>query len=860
LAPFGQEFNFRTFTMLLIQPQPRRRVFLLKAVPAGVALLSVWLAFYLSCQFRFAGAAATGSLEGWLSAAALVAVVLFSGALWTTLLFRQITASLLVTYLAPMALSVVMSTFSSARVQSGPTHASTAAIPAVLFWVMLAYAMAGFGWARWQLIHAQDTQWTGGMVLLPSLFGRGRSFARRRGPFASLIGKELRLHQINVLLALVLGLLYWTAMLLCSGGPIQPAPGNATAFQKSLRYAIIGLCLAWLFIPGLFGATAVAEERRLGVMESFWHIPMGRLRQWLTKFVVVQVLIFVLVAVALGIIDAIATARGVHTLFSAGGGFLGELTGLSLMAALLGAVSFYASTLSRNTLQAIGIAVALCLGTALVVEAVERVAWLLQTFSARLIVINALCVLLYLSYRNYTGLQVGKRELGFNAVVWLGLLVLLLELMAMGTLQSSFGIRDDRVLASAAAATEVAALFYLWCKRNQGAQIERASVKLKLLAGLGAMIFIAAVSAVIIFRPWQLVMASETPHGPPQLNLFGRAAVLETSKGLFVLQPDGRLWAAQDVRMMERKSSQSEDWDARPERGTFLGNSNWMDLVNSSGKELLALQSDGSLWRISVFNLPPGLQWTSWWTPPPPDGGSVFHLAFKIERIGTDSDWAMLADNYPPVALKQDGSLWGWGESAGLDPGNGAVSTSDEPVRIGTDSDWVAVSDGSGNRYAAVKRDGSVWKWGTLPHSGLGTSWKWHAKPLRWTNAGTNWVMVDFGANRLLALHERGGVWSFGGYVGEPALEWMRSDADFQTIENGRTFPEYKRKGGRIELEGGCGLKYSLSKYSDWVTPVTWRSRATLAADGTLACWNLSGVYLMPSRRPLWSINILNDK
>jgi ABC-type transport system involved in multi-copper enzyme maturation permease subunit len=101
LAPFGQEFSTKTFTFLLVQPQPRRRLFFLKTAAAAVALLSVWLALYLSCQFRFASVTATRPMEAWLSEAALYAVVLFTGGLWTTILFRQYTASLMVTLLAP---------------------------------------------------------------------------------------------------------------------------------------------------------------------------------------------------------------------------------------------------------------------------------------------------------------------------------------------------------------------------------------------------------------------------------------------------------------------------------------------------------------------------------------------------------------------------------------------------------------------------------------------------------------------------------------------------------------------------------------------------------------------------------------
>jgi hypothetical protein len=134
-----------------------------------------------------------------------------------------------------------------------------------------------------------------------------------------------------------------------------------------------------------------------------------------------------------------------------------------------------------------------------------------------------------------------------------------------------------------------------------------------------------------------------------------------------------------------------------------------------------------------------------------------------------------------------------------------------------------------------------------------------------WTTAGTNWVMLD-GPGRFLALHEHGAMWAFGGEVGQPNLDWIGPDTEWQRVENGRTFPEFKKKFNQIAMRNGHGLKYSLSKYSDWVAPGDWLGRWSgvmpvgLAADGTLSVWELSPGLLAPTHRPLWNINILNDK
>jgi hypothetical protein len=383
LAPFGQEFNFRTFNLLLVQPQLRHRLFFLKTATAAIAMLAVWLALYLSCQFRFAGVATAQPVEEWLAAAALVAVVAFSGGLWTTLLFRQITAALLFTLFTPLILFATAGGFLAflnafnplPPVPGAPVVVQTGA-PVALFWVMLVYSGAGLWWARWQFLNAQDAQWFGGLLFIPRLFRRRRGAGGRQGRFASLIGKELQLQQFAVLFSLIVAFVYLAAVLLCAKSPASyhyPFR-EMPPFQRWLHLCTYWFGAVFFAIPGLLGAAAVAEERRLGVMESFWHIPLGRIRQFVAKVGVVLLLTFLLGVVMVCIIDTIAGARSVSTCFHAdhwrlGQAFLVELMQLSVVAGIVAVVSFYASTLSRNTGQALGVAAGLCVGVALPLKA-----------------------------------------------------------------------------------------------------------------------------------------------------------------------------------------------------------------------------------------------------------------------------------------------------------------------------------------------------------------------------------------------------------------------------------------------------------------------------------------------------------
>ena len=71
------------------------------------------------------------------------------------------------------------------------------------------------------------------------------------------------------------------------------------------------------------------------------------------------------------------------------------------------------------------------------------------------------------------------------------------------------------------------------------------------------------------------------------------------------------------------------------------------------------------------------------------------------------------------IAIKTDGTLWGWGNNSSGQLGNGTQTSVTTPVQIGTDTDWSYVK-AIDNRTYAVKTDGTLYVCGSNAYGLLG--------------------------------------------------------------------------------------------------------------------------------------------
>jgi hypothetical protein len=217
-------------------------------------------------------------------------------------------------------------------------------------------------------------------------------------------------------------------------------------------------------------------------------------------------------------------------------------------------------------------------------------------------------------------------------------------------------------------------------------------------------------------------------------------------------------------------------------------------------------------------------------------GSSPNLSRFTLYGIGTD--WKQIAVGIHSVAVKPDGSLWGWGfnRSGALGiPITGGTAVVSSPVQLDSVKNWKQVTS-MADVSAAVKTDGSLWAWGGIS---LSTGQSFHpyytpntSSPVQ-IGADKDWKQVkDFHG-----LKTDGSLWRWGGYVSS-ANDPNRSIAQMGTAKDWK------------EIQGGYVLKNDGSLWTvdslkqigtdkDWkqVDGSPYSHTLAIKNDGSLWTW-----------------------
>ena len=116
------------------------------------------------------------------------------------------------------------------------------------------------------------------------------------------------------------------------------------------------------------------------------------------------------------------------------------------------------------------------------------------------------------------------------------------------------------------------------------------------------------------------------------------------------------------------------------------------------------------------------------------------------------------------MAIKENGTLWGWGDNAFGQLGDGTTVGKVLPTQIGTANDWVSIA--AGNQHTlAIKSNGTLWAWGLNDHGQLGLG-DTVTRVVPTQVGSAQWVCVDAGASHSVGLLLDGTLqaWGYGAY------------------------------------------------------------------------------------------------
>lgn len=800
IGVFGREMGGAMSGAWFCQPVPRLQLWREKlGVAAG--LLAIPAIILLFCGIAAMVSGKPGVEPTILPRAMIYAAMVlpFAGlavgiffTLWTKNVTASFWFSLLTLWMAVMGASLLGPYAGGLLGDSELATLALVLVTGLAWWagrrLFLRYEDTGALSAEWDWPHMPGLAWIG---------RRNAGFAPRFATVA-VVGKELRLQQITIFgLTAAYGLaalFYW----------LLPE-SRWTAGQMTVRESIPLLVrLIAVLAPLFIGAVAVAGERGYGT--PAWHLclPFSRWREWAIKLGVGLGLAWIYggavgLAIDRGLFNDEISPLPAGTMFAL-------YFGVPAITALVG---MYASSLSRNFLQAAGVGLILgllCLGWFFL-----NSLWLIRLIelsSAAVLVVSFLAIpgLFFLAqgYHNHGRLDLAGGGWSYNAL--------------------AFGI---------------------------------------------TLAVTTAVAAAIYCRAWEPVL-----YPSPAKERYGQVAPPKTAPQIetafeeaSLVAPDGTLWHwGRDYRVPPSIHAQGEwramQWSWSDEPFQVGTDSDWVQVIHLM-ETLVALKSDGTLWRIGPNLVSQDKRWVPGSPPYFPE----------LTRIGGDSDWTKMIGSFWSyfLLLKSDGSLWGMGWKVKSKLGQSEEPSEDnprdlkEPIRLTESAGWIDAAQWNGVVFL-LNEDGTIWAFGRhhpdslfkdIPISKRGAV----PEPVPWFTASTNIVALHASPAGLVARHRDGSslIWPTryvdnlpiipdSSPVGSPKR--LEPEVQWDSIEALGGFGEwiYRTKDGRLECmqPQWSGREYSVAPIAP-IQGTHWSaveagmrmsmSILAMTSDGTLWVW-----------------------
>lgn len=246
---------------------------------------------------------------------------------------------------------------------------------------------------------------------------------------------------------------------------------------------------------------------------------------------------------------------------------------------------------------------------------------------------------------------------------------------------------------------------------------------------------------------------------PVPVTRSGWTTMTGTNYNTYAIAADGTLWGWGDdvtgflFEQDEATGEYSDYWGSRSAEPVQMSRETDWVALSGGFDHCLAVRADGSLWAWG-------------WNAEGQLGDGTTADSHTPVRVGTNNDWvAVAAGKAISVGLKRDGSIWAWGCNAHYGGASGNCSSGAEnptPTRLDSSTGYTAVAAGMSHGLA-LKSDGSLWGWGYDYYHQLGPYVPVSEMTPRQIGSETDWVAVDGGRTFTVAIKADGSVWAWGG-------------------------------------------------------------------------------------------------
>jgi alpha-tubulin suppressor-like RCC1 family protein len=131
-------------------------------------------------------------------------------------------------------------------------------------------------------------------------------------------------------------------------------------------------------------------------------------------------------------------------------------------------------------------------------------------------------------------------------------------------------------------------------------------------------------------------------------------------------------------------------------------------------------------------------------------------------QIGSGNNWVSVACGYEcSYALRSDGTVWAWGDNTYGQLGDGTTTTRSVPGQVGSANDWVSIAGSETNGFA-LKSNGTLWGWGRNQFGSLGDGTSTQRLSPVQLGVVNTWTSISAGKLHALALRANGTLWSWG--------------------------------------------------------------------------------------------------